>query len=87
MVPAWSVSDDRVQEALWRQGAHVYRRDVGFAEQTLDDRLELDVVCDDSVVFVVHRVVGAIGPQDARTGGQLLGQPACRGIALAPRGL
>jgi hypothetical protein len=60
-----SVSGDRVQEALRRQGAHVNRRDVGFAEQTLDDRLEIGLVDDDSVVFVVHRVVDPIRTQDA----------------------
>ena len=68
-----SLRGDCVQEALWRQGAHMYCGDFGFAEQTLDDRLEVGLVGDDSVVFVVHRGVGAIGEQDARTGGQLLG--------------
>lgn len=62
-------SGDRVQEALGSQGAHVHRRDVGFAEQTLDDRPELGLVGDNGVVFVVHRGVGAIGAQHARTGG------------------
>ncbi len=65
----------------------MYRRDVGFAEQTLDDRLEIGLVRDDCVVFVVHRVVGAIGTQDAGTGGQLFGQPAGGRIALASRGV
>src|SRR5262249_56710717 len=59
-------SDGRVQKALRRQGPHVNGRDVGCAEQTLDDRVEVGLVGDDRVVFVVHGGVGAVGAQDAR---------------------
>ena len=63
----------------------MYRRDVWSAEQTLDDRLEIDLVGDDRVVFVVHRGVGAVSAEDTRTGGQLFGQPVGRRMALARR--
>jgi len=74
-------------ESTAAQGAHVYRRDVGFAEEMLDDLLEVDLVGDDSVVFVVHRVIGAISAKDARTRGQLLGQATGGGIAVALRSM
>jgi hypothetical protein len=46
----------------------VYGRDLRFPEQTLDDRLQIGFVGHDGVVFVVHRLVGPIGAQDARLG-------------------
>jgi hypothetical protein len=74
---------DRIEEALRGQGTHVHRSDVTFAEQTLDDRPQIGVVGDHRVVLVVHRVIGPVGAQDPRAGGQLAGQPAGRLVAVA----
>lgn len=60
-------ADRGIQEALWREGSYMHGRDVGLVEQANDDRFEIGVVSDDGVVVVVHRVVAAICPQDART--------------------
>ncbi len=65
------------------QGAHVHRGDVKFAEQTLNDRPQIGVVGDHRVVAVVHRVIGPVGAQDTRAGGQLARQPAGRLVAVA----
>jgi hypothetical protein len=80
---AWSPGRDCIEEALRGQGAHVHRGDVTFAEQTLNDWPQIGVVGDDGVVVVGHSVIGPIGAQDTRAGGQLARQPASRLVAVA----
>ena len=59
-----------VQEALRQHGPHVHGRDVGLGEQSVEHRLEV-LVADEGVVLVVHRPVGAVGPQHPRPAPQL----------------